>query len=137
MNFYKEKKNNDNPDGKKYSVYMKFDGDHYICDMIDGGTPNDVAANELGLTLRARLIRSKGKYAMLEGTVFNPERLLEAACEITDFIKKEFSGGEYKKGYTLLTIQADGCINKYMIFSKLLLDSLIKKIEMRIKSANK
>jgi len=108
---------------------------HYVCDMTDGNAAEDIASNELGLTLRARLTRSKGKYVMLEGTIFNPERLLEAACEITDFKKEEFIGGEYKDGYTLLIITADGCINKYMIFSKSMLTSLTSKLDARLKLA--
>ena len=138
MNFKKVQKNQNSPDGKgKYAVYMNHNGrEHYVCDMTDGNTSEDIASNELGLTLRARLTRSKGKYAMLEGTIYNPERLLEAACEINDFKKEEFIGGEYKEGYTTLTITADGCVNKYMIFSWDLLTTLIKKLELRVKPAN-
>lgn len=97
--------------------------------MVDGDTGEDTAANELGLTLRARLTRSKGKYAMLEGTIFNPERLLDSACGITGHMTEEFIGGEYKDGYTLLTVTADGCTNKYMIFSKFMLTTLLKRID--------
>ena len=110
MNFYKVQKNQSNPDSQRYAVYMTHDNKaHYVCDMTDGSFAEDAALNELGLTLRARLTRSKGKYAMLEGSIFNPERLLDAACEITDFSTEEFTGGDYKNGYTLLTIAADGC----------------------------
>jgi len=138
MYFIRTEKNQTNPGGAKYAVCMKLDGwEHYVCDMTDGNSAEDVSANELGLTLRARLVRSKGKYAMLEGTIFNPERLLDAACEITDFSTEEFTGGEYKNGYTLLTVTADGCVNKYMVFNKLMLETLTKKLKTRsIKSAD-
>lgn len=132
MTFFKEQINENNSGGRKYAVYMLNNGAYYICDMIDGDSPGDVATNELGLTLRARLARSKGRYAMLDGTIFNPERLLDAACEINDFKKKEVSGGEKKKGYTLLTITADGCVNSYMIFDQYLLNTLTGKLNSRL-----
>jgi hypothetical protein len=103
--------------------------DHYVCDLVDSDAVEDAAENELGLTLRARLTRSKGQYAMLEGSIFNPERLLEAVCNVAHYEKEEFIGGAYMKGYTLLTITADGCVNKYMVFNKNLLNSLIKKLD--------
>ena len=135
MKFTKIQKNQNPADGKKYAVYMNHENkEHYVCDMIDGSAAEDIALNELGLTLRARLIRSKGKYAMLEGTIFNPSRLLEAACEITDFQKEDFIGGDYKNGYTLLTVTADGCVNKYMIFNKSLADLLTKDFNARLKT---
>jgi hypothetical protein len=108
--------------------------EHYVCDLVVSDAAEDIAANELGLTLRSRLTRSKGRYAMLEGSIFDPERLLKAACGITGYKKDVFTGGEYKKGYTLLTITADGCVNKYMIFSALLLESLTKSLDQRIKN---
>jgi len=131
MNFKKIQKNQSNPDNAgKYAVYMQYNGgEHYVCDITDGTTADNITSNELGLTLRSRLIRSKGKYAMLEGTIFNPERLLEAACEINEFKKEAFTDGDYKDGYTLLIITADGCVNKYMIFSNELLAVLIRKLE--------
>ena len=136
MNFTKVPKNQNNPDGAKFSVYLEYLGyKHYVCDMTDSTAAEDIAANELGLTLRARLTRSRGKYAMLEGTIFNPERLLDAACEITDYKKEEFTGGDYKDGYTLLTITADYCVNTYMIFDKKMLFDLVGKLEKRIKPA--
>ena len=135
MNFYKAQKNQNNPDSTKYAVYMKLNiAEHYVCDMSDGNTAEDVSLNELGLTLRARLTRSNGKYAMLEGAIFNPERLLDAACEITNFKKESFTGGDYKEGYTLLTVTADGCVNKYMIFSNVMLDLLVKRLETRLEA---
>ena len=138
MNFYKTKKGENNPDGKTYAVYLELDrNEHYVCDMVDGSTEEDTAVNELGLTLRSRLTRNHGKYAMLEGSIFDPERLLKAACEINDFKKEAFIGGEYKDGYTLLSVTADGCVNKYMIFSRYLLDSLVDKLETRIKKSAK
>lgn len=138
MNFYKTKKGENNPDGKTYAVYMELDKkEHYVCGMTDGSTAEDIASNELGLTLRSRLTRSSGKYAMLEGSIFDPERLLKAACEINDVKKEAFIGGDYKDGYTLLTVTADGCVNKYMIFSRYMLDSLVDKLEARIKKSAK
>ena len=129
INFYRETKKENNEDGRKYAVYMKLLGnEYYVCDMIEGNTAEDSIINELGLTLRARLIRSRGKYAMLEGTIFNPERLLKSICGTPTYKKEEFSNGEYKRGYTLLSINADGCENKYMIFDKTMLDSLVGKL---------
>ena len=129
MDFYKEPK-----EGGRYAVYISIDRKtHYVCDMTDGTSAEDTAVNELGLTLRARLTRSNGKFAMLEGSVFNPERLLKAACEITEFKKEAFTGGDYKSGYTLITVTADGCVNKYMVFSKRMLDSLTAGFETRVK----
>ena len=135
MKFNKAQKNQD---GKTYAVYMTLESKtHYVCDITDGSTAEDIASNELGLTLRARLTRSNGKYAMLEGAIFNPDRFLDAACEITDFKKEDFIGGEYEDGYTILTVTADGCENKYMIFSQSMLDTLTKKLDARLKSAAK
>ena len=133
MNFYKNPKKDDKT-GKAFSVYMENNGSaHYVCDMIGSSAKEDIAVNELGLTLRARLTRSKGKFAMLEGTIFDPERLLKSACEITGYEKEVFSGGEYMAGYSLLTITADGCVNKYMVFSNTLLNTLINNLEAKIK----
>lgn len=135
MEFYKVPKKESNPDGKRYAVYMKHLGmDHYVCDMVEGNTAEDAATNALGLTLRARLDRSQGKYAMLEGEIFNPDRLLRSACEITEYKREDFTGGEYHNGYSLLTITADGCTNKYMVFDSAKRNSLIKDIEAHKKS---
>lgn len=134
MEFYKKPKANGNEDGKRHAVYMEHERqDHYVCDMVDGDDEEAAAINSLGLTLRVRLTRSKGKYAMLEGEIFNPERLLRAACDVTDYKTKAFTGGEYKKGYTLLTVTADGCTNKYMIFDERILESLLKSIKTKMK----
>jgi len=129
MNFKKVKK------GKKTLVYMQNGRkEQYVCEIVDDSTENAVAVNEHGLTLRARILRSKGQYAMSEGTIFNPRRLLDSACEITDHKTEEFKDADYKDGHTLLTITADGCINKYLIFSSVLLDELLKKIKSRKKA---
>ena len=137
MVFSKTAKKENNPDGNVYSVQMRHNGrDYYVCEMIDSETPEAVAANELGLTLRARLVRSKGQYAMLEGTIFNPIRLLDAACEVTNYTKDYFVNGDSQEGYTLLTIMADECINKYMIFSSSLLSSLTSKLKNRMPETN-
>ena len=129
MEFTRTLKKENNPEGNVYSVLMRHNGRiYYVCEMIDGDTEEAAAVNELGLTLRARLVRSKGQYAMLEGTIFNPSRLLDAVCEITDYTKEDFVSGDDKEGYSLLSITADGCINKYMIFSTSLLDALISQI---------
>ena len=64
--------------------------------------------------------------AMLEGTIFNPERLLKAICGTPTYK----SGGEYKSGYTLLSITADGCENKYIIFNQTMLESLVSKLRL-------
>ena len=118
---------------KRYAVYMVLDNkEHYVCDMIDADSAEAAATNELGLTLRARLTRSKGWYAMLEGTVFNPERLLDSACEITEYSTDEFKGGNYKDGFSLLTVTADNCVNKYFVFSDVLLERLLNKIKGRL-----
>ena len=95
INFYREAKKKSNADGRKYDVYMKVHGsEYYVCDMVEGNTAEDSSVNELGLTLRARLIRSQGKYAVLEGTIFNPERLLQAICGTLTYKKEEFSSDE-------------------------------------------
>ncbi len=131
MRFHREPKTENNPDLTQHSVYMvdASGRGHYICDMIDGDTPEALAVNTLGLTLRARLTRSKGAYAMLEGEVFNPNRLLDAACTVTDYTVEPFKGDVYKDGYTLLTVNADGCVNKYLIFT----DSLLRALERSLK----
>jgi len=133
MEFFKTKVNESNSNGNRYAVYMQHERyTYYVCDMIDDDTEKSADINELGLTLRARLTRSKGKYAMLEGVIFNPERLLQSACEITDYSTEEFKGGEYKSGYTLLTVTTDNCINKYLIFNEVLLQNLLRSIKYRI-----
>lgn len=135
MKFYREPKPEKNPDGTKYSVYMENDGrTHYVCDMTDGTDLEATAANTLGLTLRARLTRSKGDFAMLEGDVFDPARLLKSVCSITEHTLEPFKGGVYKDGYTLLTIRADGCVNKYLIFSERRLKDLVDSIKAKLKS---
>ena len=133
MKFSKTKLSEGNSNDNRYAVYMDHERyTYYVCDMIDDDTEKSAAINELGLTLRARLIRSKGKYAMLEGVIFNPDRLLQSACEITDYSTEDFKGGDYKSGYTLLTVTADNCINKYLIFNEFLLKTLLRSIEHRI-----
>lgn len=135
MNFYREPKTEKNPAGTRYSVYMQNNGKtHYVCDIDDGAGSDATAVNNLGLTLRARLTRSKGEYAMLEGEVFNPTRLLQSVCGITGHTVEPFMGGIYKDGYTLLTIKADGCVNKYLIFSDRKLRELVGSIKAKLKS---
>ena len=130
--FFRTPKKEKNEDGKLYAVYMTKDQvEYYVCDMLDSVTEEAKALNELGLTLRSRLCRSSGRYAMLRGSIFNPERLINAACVIQDYKTKEFKGGDYKAGYTLLTITADGCTNEYMIYSNQLLASLMKRLKMK------
>ena len=104
---------------------------HYVCDFIDDNSDEAKAANELGLTLRARLKRSKGEYAMLEGSIFNPKNLVEIVCNVTNYKTKEFKGGDYQEGYTHLTVTADGCTNEYLIFNGNVLEHLLKKIKMK------
>lgn len=129
MNFYKKQIGENAQAGKRYAVYMHHNQDHYyVCEMVDSNAPEDAAANELGLTLRSRLVRSKGKYAMLQGTIFNPSRLINAACEITKYKKEDVSSGN-TKGYTLLTVTADGCVNSYMVFDRCLLNLLIRSLD--------
>ena len=126
MLFYKKEKS-----AKKgvYPVYMENNSaDYYVCDMVDGDTEEAKTANELGLTLRARLVRSKGKYAMLEGTIFNPERLMDSCCSISDFKNEKFEDKDCK----LLTITADNCTNKYLIFCPVLLKELLEEIDSKI-----
>jgi hypothetical protein len=134
MYFYKEPQSESNPDGKLYHVYMAHGTKaHYVCDMIDGNTEEAAAVNKLGLTLRARLTRSRGAYAMLEGEIFNPNRLMDAACEFSGYTAEPFKDGKYKNGYTLLTVTADGIINKYLIFENSVLKSLVETIKSRLK----
>ena len=133
MNFYMIPKEEDILIKKSYSVYMENNSHHhYICDLIDDDSEKAKEVNELGLTLRARLTRSKGAFAMLVGVVFDPFRLLRAACDITSHKTEEFVGGQYKNGYTLLTIIADRCTNKYLVFDKSQLESLLKKIKEKV-----
>ena len=116
MKFYKVLKNN--APVNHYAVYVEinYQEEHYICDYIGEDTPEAKVVNELGLTLRSRLVRSKGKYAMLEGTIFNPCRLAKIIIDLKSFDFKSFKGSEYKSGHTLLTVEADGYINKYLIY---------------------
>jgi hypothetical protein len=134
MKFYKKAKTVNNPDDNIYSVFMNHEGRKYfVCEMVSSDSAEDATVNELGLTLRTRLTRSKGKYAMLEGSIFSPERLLEAACGIDDYTREDIDGRDDSKGYTLLTITADGCVNKYMVFNVILLDTLIDKMDSRLR----
>ena len=133
MKFYR-KPHEDNPRGTNYAVYMEsnYGRTHYVCEMTDESGDEAKAINELGLTLRARLTRSKGVYAMLEGSIFDPNRLLKSVCEISNYTVEPFIGGLYKDGYTLLTITADGCVNKYLIFSEPTLKTLVSSIKERM-----
>lgn len=138
MEFYKVPKTESNPDGKVFAVYMKtISLEHYVCDMFADDSAEAAAVNALGLTLRARLDRSRGKYAMLEGEIFNPERLLRIACEITDFKKEDFTGDEYKNGHCLLTVTADGVTNKYLVYDPALRNTLLTGIEKRMRRSRK
>ena len=132
LNFGMEKRKDNNPDGTRYAVYVdRGENRHYVCDMVNAGTEEAVAVNELGLNLRTRLTRSEGRYAMLEGMIFDPFRLLKAACEIQDYETEEVKDDAFSKGHTLLTITADFCVNKYLIFSKIALDDLLSDLKDR------
>ena len=114
-----------------FAVYME-STDHrefYVCDYINEDTPEAAAINELGLTLRARLERSKGSYAMLEGTIFNPYRLLDSIVDFKAFDVERFTGKEYRSGHALLKVEADGCTNRYLIYQKRTLDELTARLE--------
>lgn len=78
------------------------------------------------------MTRSNGVYAMLEGEIFNPDSLLRAACTITEYAVEPFIGGVYKDGYSLLTVVADGCVNKFRVFSELKLKELVNAIKVRM-----
>jgi hypothetical protein len=44
MIFNKVEKTKNNPSGAKYAAYMTIAGkDHYVCDMADGNTAEDIA----------------------------------------------------------------------------------------------
>jgi len=108
--------------------------EHYVCDFIAEDTPGAQAANELGLTLRSRLLRSKGEFAMLEGTIFNPHRLLNIIVSLKAYDVERFTGNEYRDGHALLKIEADGCINRYLIYSSKTVDKLLDKLKKLKKS---
>jgi len=108
--------------------------EYYVCDFIAEDTPEAQAANELGLTLRSRLLRSKGEFAMLEGTIFNPHRLLNIIVSLKAYDVERFTGNEYRDGHALLKIEADGCINRYLIYSSKTVDKLLDKLKKLKKS---
>lgn len=129
MKFFSVTKN-DAP-ANHFAVYMET-ADHkeyYVCDYIVEDTPEAKETNELGLTLRARLNRSKGEYAMLEGTIFNPTRLLDSIVRLTAFDVEKFTGKEYRDGHALLKVEADGCINKYLIYKSSYLGKLTDRLK--------
>jgi hypothetical protein len=130
MVFKKMLKQKSSKDGKVFAVFMNHNKrEHYVCDLYEGDTPEAAAANELGLTIRSRLLRSGGESAMLEGSIFNPSRLLDIVCAVTDYTAEKVEGFNNVKGYTLLTITADGCVNKYMVFSEYTLERLTSKLK--------
>ena len=130
MQFHKKQKTGAIPDEKRYAVYMQQNGcpDKYVCDMVDGDGEEAAAINKLGLNLRTRLTRSQGRYAMLEGEIFDPERLVKAVCSVTSF-ETEAVKDKTAKGHTRLTVTADGITNTYLVFDSSTLDSLIRKLE--------
>jgi hypothetical protein len=135
MDFFRELKTENNPDGNHYLVYVANPdtrGKHYVSEMIDDDSAAAAKANEIGLTLRARLDRSGGKYAMLEGSIFNPTRLLRIVCSVTEYDVKSFTDGIYKSGHNLLTVKADGCVNKYLVYNDRLLRELVDTIEYKM-----
>lgn len=128
MKFFKIIKNN--APGNHFTVYMESGEhkEHYVCDYIAEDTPEAQAANELGLTLRSRLLRSKGKYTMIEGNIYNPTRLLSIIVSLKAYDVERFTGNEYRDGHALLKIEADGCTNRYLIYSEKTLDGLLKDL---------
>jgi len=134
MKFFKVIRNNAPPN--HFTVYMETGEhkEHYVCDFIAEDTPRAQAANELGLTLRSRLLRSKGEFAMLEGTIFNPHRLLNIIVSLKAYDVERFTGNEYRDGHALLKIEADGCINRYLIYSSKTVDKLLDKLKKLKKS---
>jgi len=129
MKFFKVTKNN--APANHFARYMETPEhrEHYVCDYIAEDTPEAQAANELGLTLRSRLLRSKGKYAMLEGSIFSPLRLLEIIVSLKAYDVERFTGKEYRDGHALLKIEADGCINRYLIYGDKTLDGLLEDLK--------
>jgi len=134
MKFFKVIRNN--APANHFTVYMETGEhkEHYVCDFIAEDTPEAQAANELGLTLRSRLLRSKGEFAMLEGTIFNPHRLLNIIVSLKAYDVERFTGNEYRDGHALLKIEADGCINRYLIYSSKTVDKLLDKLKKLKKS---
>ena len=114
-----------------FAVYMETSDhkEYYVCDYIIEDTPEAKETNELGLTLRARLNRSRGEYAMLEGTIFDPIRLLDSIVRLTAFDVEKFTGREYRDGHALLKVEADGCLNKYLIYKTSYLDKLVGRLK--------
>ena len=129
MKFYKKVKANS--PANIFSVYMKTDKEqnHYVCDYIAEDTSEAQEVNELGLTLRSRLKRSRGIYAMLEGTIFNPERLLGIIVSFKSYDVESFTGKEYLDGHVVLKIEADGCVNKYLIYDKRYLEKWTDRLK--------
>ena len=73
-------------------------------------------------------------------TIQQYERLKKSGTleKLTDYMYQffhlNFDIAHYdKNGYTLLSIEADGCVNKYMIFNRVTLDSLVRKLEASLK----
>ena len=119
-----------------YEVFMETreHKEHYVCEYIDVDTPEAKEINELGLTLRSRLLRSNGEFAMLEGTIFNPKRLMDVIVDLKSFEFEEFTGKEYRDGHSILTVEADGYINKYLIYSNKVVNELKDRLN-RLKDA--
>ena len=123
MYFFKEPKAN--AQANHYAIYIS-DRDatkQYVCDYIDDDSPEAGEINELGLTLRSRILRSNGKYAMLEGTIFNPYRLLDIIVNLNEY------DVDRNNGRILLKVTADGCVNQYLIFKERTLTELTDGLE--------
>ena len=135
MTFTRKPKNEGDPNSKIFAVHMTQTNKtpQYVCDMIDDNGEEADAVNNLGLTLRTRLVRSKGDYAMLEGSIFNPNKLLIATVNITDLKVEQIAGGIKDGGHALLTVTADGCVNKYIIFNPYTLSDLERKFKAQLK----
>lgn len=134
MTFTKKANKEGSLNGKVFSVFMLRERkNRYVCDFIDDNTEEAAAVNELGLTLRARLNRSNGDFAMLKGSIFNPNKLLTAAMDIADYTIEQVAGGIEDAGHALLTVTADGCVNKYIIFNPITMTSLEKNLKARAK----
>ena len=129
MDFYKVSKNNGNEN--HFLVYMETrrHKEHYVCDYIAEDSPEADEANELGLTLRSRLLRSNGAFAMVEGTIFNPKRLLQIIVDLEDYSHEQYSGGIYRDSHSSLTVKADGCMNKYLLYDEITIKEIMEGLE--------
>ena len=121
-------RSNESTDSKQVlNVYAEIEGrKHWLGKMIAGLDDEAIKNNRECLNYKRRLQRSGGKYVMVEGSIFNPIKLMEIATIVSNFEEIAVSGGEYKNGYTELRITADFCPFIFRIYSENCLKALRK-----------